>query len=88
LVESTRSDDPIRASVTRDLILRLEPIEPVLAHLDPLLLLNPPYLTTEDSENLVTFVRTGLLDKCAERQDFCRLLLSGIAPLQFEGCGQ
>src|SRR5215469_12509273 len=43
VLESARNYDPIRAGVTKDLTLRLGPIEPVLARLDPLLL-NPPRL--------------------------------------------
>jgi cytochrome c peroxidase len=87
--ESGRNYDPIRAGVAADLTLRLGPIEPVLARLDPILL-NPPHLTAEEFESLVTFVRTGLLDQRAGREDLCSLipdaLPSGMEPLQFEGC--
>src|SRR4029077_3766069 len=65
--ESARNYHPVRAGVDRDLTLRLGPIEPVLARLDPLLR-NPPHLTREEFENLVAFVRTGLLDPRAERE--------------------
>jgi cytochrome c peroxidase len=89
--ESARNYDPIRAGVEKDLTLRLGPIEPVLTRLDPLLL-NPPQLTAEEFENLVTFVRTGLLDKRAQPHTLCRLipakLPSGMQPLRFEGCLQ
>jgi cytochrome c peroxidase len=89
--ESARSYDPIRAEVDKDLTLRLGPIEPVLARVDPLLL-NPPHLTPEEFENLVTFVRTGLLDQRAERPNLCSLipetLPSGMQPLNFEECPQ
>jgi cytochrome c peroxidase len=75
----------------RTLTLRLGPIEPVLARLDPLLL-NPPQFTPEEFEDLVAFVRTGLLDKRAERHKLCLLipdkLPSGMRPLRFEGCPQ
>lgn len=87
--ESARNYDPIHAGVAADLTLRLGRIEPVLARLDPLLL-DPPSLTPEEFENLVTFVRTGLLDKHAARENLCSLipdtLPSGMEPLQFEEC--
>ncbi len=89
VLESARSYDPIRAGVAADLTLRLGPIEPVLARLDPLLL-NPPHLTAGEFESLVTFVRTGLLDQRAGRENLCGLipdaLPSGMEPLQFEEC--
>jgi len=89
--ESARSYNPARAGVNRDLTLRLGPIEPVLARVDPLLL-KPPKLTPEEFENLVTFVRTGLLDRRADRQNLCALipatLPSGMQPLRFEACPQ
>jgi cytochrome c peroxidase len=87
--ESARNYDPIRAGVDKDLTHRLGPIEPVLARLDPVLL-NPPHLTAEELENLVTFVRSGLLDPRAGRQNLCSLipptLPSGMLPLDFEEC--
>jgi cytochrome c peroxidase len=89
--ESARSYDPIRAGVDKDLTLLLGPIEPVLARLDPVLL-NPPNLLPEEFENLVTFVRTGLLDERAERRNLCSMipvtLPSGRQPLDFEECGR
>jgi cytochrome c peroxidase len=88
-VESARNYDPIRAGVDEDLTHRLGPIEPVLARLDPLLR-DPPRLTAEEFENLVTFVRTGLLDERDERRHLCSLvpatLPSGMLPLRFEDC--
>jgi cytochrome c peroxidase len=87
--ESARNYDPIRAGVAKDLTLRLAPVEPVLARVDPLLL-NPPQLTQEEFEDLVTFVRTGLLDRRADPQNLCSLipatLPSGMQPLHFEEC--
>src|SRR5262249_55808686 len=89
--ESARSYDPIRAGLDKDLRLRLGPIEPVLARLDPLLV-NPARLTPGEFENLVKFVRTGLLDLRADRQSLCSLipsvLPSGMQPLRFEECPQ
>jgi cytochrome c peroxidase len=87
--ESARNYDPVRAGVDKDLTFRLGPIETVLARLDPLLL-NPPQLSPDEFQNLVQFVRTGLLDKRAEPQNLCALvpptLPSGMEPLRFEGC--
>jgi cytochrome c peroxidase len=88
--ESARNYDPIRAGVGQDLA-HLGPIEPVLERIDPLLF-NPPQLTPEEFESLVTFVRTGLLDPRASRQNLCSLipaaLPSGMPPLRFEECQQ
>jgi cytochrome c peroxidase len=90
-VKSARGYHAISAGVDKDLTYRLGPIEPVIERLDPLIL-NPPHLTPEEFENLVTFVRTGLLDPRAAPQDLCWLipptLPSGMAPLRFEGCPQ
>jgi len=90
-VKSARGYHAISAGVDKDLTYRLRPIEPVIERLDPLIL-NPPHLTPEEFENLVTFVRTGLLDPRAAPQDLCWLipptLPSGMAPLRFEGCPQ
>jgi cytochrome c peroxidase len=87
--ESARNYDPVRAGVDKDLTLRLGPIEPVLARLNPLLL-NLPKLTPEEFEDLVTFVRTGLLDPRAERRNLCSVipatLPSGMPPLRFQEC--
>ena len=89
--ESARNYDPIRAGVDRDLTFRVGPIEPVLARVDPLLV-NPRSLTQEEFENLVAFVRNGLLDPRADRRYLCSLvpsaLPSGMPPLRFDGCPQ
>jgi cytochrome c peroxidase len=83
--------DATRAGLDRDLSFRLGPIEPVLARLDPLLA-NPPDLTADEFQNLVAFIRTGLLDGRAEPHNLCLLvpstLPSGMAPLRFEECRQ
>jgi cytochrome c peroxidase len=82
---------PTRAGVDRDLAFRLGPIEAVLARLDPLLA-NPPDLAADEFQNLVAFIRTGLLDGRAEPRNLCLLipgtLPSGMAPLRFEECPQ
>jgi cytochrome c peroxidase len=89
--ESARDYDPVRAGLDRDLTLLLGPIEPVLARIDPLLL-NPPQLTPQEFEDLVAFVRTGLLDARAQPQNLCSLIPravpSGMLPLRFEACPQ
>jgi cytochrome c peroxidase len=89
--ESARNYTPVSAGIAKDLTYRLGPIEPVLQRLDPLLL-NPPRLTPEEFENLVSFVRTGLLDPRAARQSLCSLvpmsLPSGMPPLRFQECPQ
>jgi cytochrome c peroxidase len=87
--ESAQNYDPVSAGVDKDLKLLLGPIEPVLRRVDPLLL-NPPNLTPEEFQDLVTFVRTGLLDPNADPRNLCSLipttLPSGMQPLRFEGC--
>jgi cytochrome c peroxidase len=89
--ESARNYDPVRAGLDRDLTLLLGPIEPVLARIEPLLL-NPPELTPTEFEDLVAFVRTGLLDARAQPGNLCSLIPatvpSAMLPLRFEGCPQ
>jgi cytochrome c peroxidase len=89
VLESARNYNPDRAGVDKDLTLRLGPIEPVLARIDPLLAL-PPQLTTQEFGNLTEFVRSGLLDRRAEHQNLCSLippaLPSGMPALRFEEC--
>ena len=86
---SARSYQPIPAGVDKDLTHLLGPIEPVLDRVDPLLAA-PAWLTAEEFTSLVAFVRNGLLDPRASRQNLCALvpatLPSGMAPLRFEGC--
>ena len=85
--ESARTYDPVRAGVVKDLRLLVGPVEPLLALLDPLLR-HPPQLAPEEFDDLVTFVRTGLLDPRAG--NLCSLvpetLPSGMQPLRFEHC--
>jgi len=91
VVESAGNYDPVRAGVDRDLRLRVGPAEPMLATVDPLLV-NPQRLTPQEFGDLVVFVRTGLLDRRAERRTLCSLvpsaLPSGMPPLRFEECPQ
>jgi cytochrome c peroxidase len=87
--ESARRYSAIQAGVDRDLTFRLGPVEPVLARLDPLLA-NPSHLMPDEFQNLVAFVRTGLLDSRTEARNLCSLvpstLPSGMALLRFEEC--
>ena len=89
--ESARNYNPMRAGLDKDLALRLGPVEPVLARVDPLLA-RPIDLTPDEFESLVAFVRTGLLDRRAEPRNLCSLvpasLPSGMTPLRFEECPQ
>jgi hypothetical protein len=79
------------AGPDRDLTRRLGPIQPVLDRLDPILM-SPRFLRDDDLQNLVAFVRSGLLDPRALPQNLCGLvptvLPSGMPPLRFEQCPQ
>lgn len=86
---SVRNYNPARAGVAQDLARRKPPMEGSLARLDPLLW-NQIQLTKDEFDDLYQFVATGLLDKRARTEDFCRLvprqLPSGIKPLVYRGC--
>lgn len=88
---STRNYNAIAAGVDKDLTKRLGPIEPVLARLDPLLA-KPISLSPDEFNNLVAFVRDGLLDQRANKQNLCKLIPatvpSGFPTMQFETCPQ
>jgi hypothetical protein len=56
-INSARNYDPALAGVDEVLTHRLGPVEAVLTRLDPLLI-DPPRLTADDFEDLVSFVRT------------------------------
>jgi cytochrome c peroxidase len=87
--ESARSYDPVAAGIDRDLTHRLGPIEPVLERLDPLLA-DPIELTPSEFNDLVAFVRDGLLDARATKQALCGLapaaVPSGFTTMRFEEC--
>ena len=84
-----RKYDAHRAGVANDLSQRLGPIDPVLAGLDPALT-GPIYLTKDEFEDLLAFVRDALADPRVTQKNLCRLiptkLPSGRAPLNFTGC--
>jgi cytochrome c peroxidase len=81
--------DPRRAGVDKDLRLRLGPIAPVLDRLDPWLLA-PVELSHRERQDLLAFLRRGLLDERATRPAFCalvpRAVPSGLPTLRFERC--
>ena len=84
---SARNYDPVRAGVAADVSLLRGPIEPVLARIDPLLA-TPVSLTDEEFQQLVAFVREGLLDPRAKPEHFRQLVPqrvpSGRATLAFQ----
>lgn len=86
---SARSYHPTSAGIDADLSFRLGPIEPVLRRIDPLLA-HPIRLTPEDFDHLVAFVRDGLLDERASKQNLCTLIPetvpSGFPIARFEQC--
>ena len=77
------------AGVPSDLTLRLGPSEPVLRRLDPLLQ-SQIELSPEEFDDLVAFVRDGLLDPRVRKENLCKLVPrtvpSGLIPLEFEAC--
>ena len=91
MYRSARDYDPVAAGIDRDLTYRLGPIEPVLERVDALLAA-PINLSAREFQALVAFVRDGLLDKRAKRQNFCRLapasVPSGYPVMRFEKCPQ
>jgi cytochrome c peroxidase len=77
------------AGVSVDLTHRLGPIEPVLSRLDRKMR-NPIELNRTQFTDLVAFVRDGLLDRRATKENLCKLVPrsvpSGSPLLQFQGC--
>ena len=88
--DSARHYNAIRAGIDKDLTFRLGPVEPVLARVDPLLQ-SPIQLSEDEFENLVNFVKRGLLDDRAAADSLCQIapssVPSGNKVLRFEGCG-
>lgn len=83
--------DPAAAGVDADLRVRRGPIDPVLANLDPrIAALADLQLTRQEFQDLVAFLRDGLLDEDARPENLCRLVPdrvpSGLKVLQFQGC--
>jgi cytochrome c peroxidase len=73
VLASARQYTPIRQHLAADLSGPTGPIEPVLAHIDPILA-TPITLTNEQFEQLVAFVRNGLLDARATPERLRRLI--------------
>jgi cytochrome c peroxidase len=86
---SVRDYDPISAGLDNDLTLPIGPMAPVLARVDPLLA-TPLELRPDEVQDLVAFVRDGLLDERARKENLCKLVPrsvpSGFSVLQFERC--
>ena len=89
VARSVRDYDPISAGLANDLTLPIGPMAPVLARLDPLLA-TPLELRPDEFRDLVAFVRDGLLDDRARKENLCKLVPpsvpSGFTVLQFERC--
>ena len=88
-VASANGYDPVAAGVDPDLALRQGPMQPVLDRLDPLVA-SPTVLTPQEIQDLIAFVRDGLLDPRARPEKLCDLvpasLPSGRAVADFEDC--
>ena len=75
---SVGSYDPVVAGVDPDLAVRMGPMEPVLARIDPILS-TPINLTEDEFQQLVDFVRYGLLDQRARPENLRRLIPRSVA---------
>jgi cytochrome c peroxidase len=87
--QSARYYNPISAGLDSDLTRHLGPIEPVLARVDPILA-KPIHLTSDEFQDLVAFVRNGLMDDRAKKENLCKLVPntvpSGFSVLRIETC--
>jgi cytochrome c peroxidase len=70
---SARHYNPSAAGIDPDLTQRIGPVEPVLAQTDPRLA-KPIRLTESEFQDLVVFVRDGLLDPRAKPERLCALV--------------
>lgn len=88
-MRSVRTYDPIAAGVDSDLTVRMGPIGPVVKRRDPLVR-RAIGLGPEEFNDLLAFVREGLLDPRALPQNLCDLVPltvpSGLPVLVFERC--
>lgn len=89
VLASLRNYDAKRAGVASDLVTRMAPIANVAATIDPLVR-DPLRLSTQEQDDLIQFVRTGLLDERMLPSHTCALvpksLPSGAPLLKFEAC--
>ncbi len=89
MAQSARNYDPVKAGVKTDLAHRLGPIDPVLATVDPLVA-KPISLSNDEFQQLVAFVRKGLLDDRAAPAALCGIapaaVPSGASVFIFEDC--
>ena len=89
VIESARRYHPQKAGVDQDLAVRMGPIEPLLDRLDPLVA-EETMLSRQEFDDLLMFVRDGLLDPRAKPRHSCKMVPhsvpSGIPVLFFEGC--
>ncbi len=84
---SARHYKPGAAGVDADLMAPMGPIEPVLANVDPILT-TPIQLTDDEFQQLVDFVRNGLLDRRATpevlKKQIPKSVPSGFPVLKFQ----
>jgi hypothetical protein len=89
-LESLRSYNPKKAGVAPDLTSRMASIENVSATLDPRAPNPLARLDGQEFDDLIRFVRTGLLDERALPSRTCQLvpasLPSGAPVSKFENC--
>jgi cytochrome c peroxidase len=76
-IGSAPTYDPVAAGVAADLQGPQGPIAPVLARIDPALA-TPVTLSTNDFNELLAFLRTGLLDPKANAHDLRKLIPSRV----------
>ena len=79
--ESAANYDPVLAGLDPDLAIRRGPVAPVLERVDSVLI-SPIQLTEEEFNQLVDFVRNGLLDSRA-KPDRLRKLIPASVPSGF-----
>lgn len=84
-----RKYDAAKEGVAADLTHNQGPIKPVLDRLDPILAAGIR-LTDDETNDLIEFVKYGLLDSRAKKENLCKLVPStvpsGRPVLQFEAC--
>ena len=84
---SARQYNPGAAGIDPDLMAPMGPIEPVLRRVDPILV-TPIQLTDDEFQQLVDFVRNGLLDRRATpevlKKQIPKSVPSGFPVLKFQ----